>query len=62
MRGEMDAMGVGSDGPLTESAAASREVAAAKLHVLHLDPIKAKLGAKWDRPIISCWSMKGPMS
>ena len=25
------------------------EVAAAKLHVLHLDPIKAKLGDKWDR-------------
>jgi hypothetical protein len=25
------------------------EVAAAKLHVLHLDPIKAKLGDKWER-------------
>jgi hypothetical protein len=28
---------------------AADEVAAAKLHVLHLDPIKAKLGDKWDR-------------
>ncbi|MBA2588847.1 MAG: hypothetical protein H0U98_09515 [Alphaproteobacteria bacterium] len=45
----MDATGARLDGPLTESAAASREVAAAKLHVLHLDPIKAKLGAKWDK-------------
>lgn len=25
------------------------EVSAAKLHVLHLDPIKAKLGEKWER-------------
>ncbi len=28
---------------------ATEEVAAAKLHVLHLDPIKAKLGEKWER-------------
>ena len=28
---------------------AAEEVAAAKLHVLHLDPIKAKLGEKWER-------------
>jgi hypothetical protein len=29
--------------------AAVEEIAAAKLHVLHLDPIKAKLGDKWER-------------
>jgi hypothetical protein len=33
-----------SDGQL-----AQEEIAAAKLHVLHLDPIKAKLGDKWER-------------
>ena len=33
------------DAPLTQGAA----VAGAKLHVLHLGPIKAKLGAKWDK-------------
>lgn len=29
--------------------AVEEEIAAAKLHVLHLDPIKAKLGEKWER-------------
>jgi hypothetical protein len=29
--------------------AVAKEIAAAKLHVLHLDPIKAKLGDKWER-------------
>jgi hypothetical protein len=28
---------------------APEDIAAAKLHVLHLDPIKAKLGDKWER-------------
>ena len=28
---------------------AAEQIAAAKLHVLHLDPIKAKLGDKWER-------------
>jgi hypothetical protein len=37
-------MGPGSDDSLT-----AQEIAAAKLHVLHLDPIKAKFGEKWER-------------
>jgi hypothetical protein len=48
MLGEMDAVDARSDAPLM-GAAPSHKIAAAKLHVLHLDPIKAKLGAKWDK-------------
>ncbi|MEO8301919.1 MAG: hypothetical protein ABI608_09000 [Rhizomicrobium sp.] len=44
-------MGALFDAPSIESrpAAAQDQVAAAKLHVLQLDPIKAKLGAKWEK-------------
>src|ERR1700752_3265128 len=31
------------------SGLSQEDIAAAKLHVLHLDPIKAKLGDKWER-------------
>jgi hypothetical protein len=32
-----------------EPASTQKKVAAAKLHVLHLEPIKAKLGGKWEK-------------
>jgi hypothetical protein len=48
MLGEMDATDARSDAPLT-GAASSHKIAAAKLHVLNLEPIKTKLGAKWDK-------------
>lgn len=50
MRAEVGLADPRSDAPLGESVpASSHKVAAAKLHLLHLDPIKAKLGPKWDK-------------
>src|SRR3954468_1587244 len=50
MRGEIGVMGPRSDAPPGEGILApSQKVAAAKLHVLHLEPIKAKLGSKWGK-------------
>lgn len=36
-------------GPGRNDPPSAAEIAAAKLHVLHLDPIKTKLGDKWER-------------
>ena len=42
-------MSIDSDTSEGDGRRAAEEISAAKLHVLHLDPIKAKLGDKWER-------------